>query len=258
MTILHGNFSGLAKKYSLCRPGYSEHVLTQILCQLDKPVSDLHLADIGAGTGIWTRMMAKRSPAEVYAIEPNDEMRTTGMQDSADTSIQWEIGSAENTRLPNNTFDCVTMASAFHWVDFEKAIIEFDRILKPNGAFVALWNPRDMKCNPLLQEIEKYLVKLKPGMKRVSSGSSEFVEKLTDKLSRTKVFGKAVYFEDTHTKKITPAQYIETWQSTNDVPCQLGEKKFKAFLRFAELELINIDVIEVVYLTRAWMVKKYA
>lgn len=256
MTIVHGNFSGLAKKYSQYRPGYSEHVLTQILSKLNKPASELHLADIGAGTGIWTRMLAKLSPAEISAVEPNEDMRSEGIRDSTNTSIRWNAGSAENTGLPSNTFDCVTMASSFHWANFEKATLEFNRILKSNGAFVALWNPRDMKRNPLLQEIENYLVELKPDLKRVSSGSSEFVEQLAEKLGDTKIFGKAEYFEDTHIKKMTSAQYIEVWRSTNDVPHQLGEKKFEEFLRFAESALNNIDTIDVVYLTRAWMVQK--
>lgn len=256
MPITHGDFSGLAKKYSQSRPGYSEQVLTKILAKLNIPIDELCIADIGAGTGIWTRMLATRSPAEIYAIEPNADMRTVGIRDSANISIKWKTGYAENTGLPSQAFDCVTMASSFHWTDFEKAIKEFYRILKPNGAFVALWNPRDMKQNPLLQRIENYLFELKPDLKRVSSGSSAFVEKLAGKLDNTTIFGKVEYFEDTDIKKMTPAQYIEIWRSTNDIPHQLGEKKFEEFLKFAESSLNNVDKLDITYLTRAWMVKK--
>ena len=38
---------------------------------------------------------------------------------------------------------------------FDKATSEFSRVLKPDGCFVALWNPRLIEANPLLVEIER-------------------------------------------------------------------------------------------------------
>ena len=49
-----GDFTGLAKDYSLHRPDYCHSVLKGLLGLLNSPVSQIDFADVGAGTGIWT------------------------------------------------------------------------------------------------------------------------------------------------------------------------------------------------------------
>jgi ubiquinone/menaquinone biosynthesis C-methylase UbiE len=51
-------------------------------------------------------------------------------------------GSAESTRLENNSVDFITAGQAFHWFDRLKARDEFVRILKPAGWVVLVWNER--------------------------------------------------------------------------------------------------------------------
>ena len=91
------------------------------------------------------------------------------------------------------------MASSFHWADFDKACDEFHRVLRPGGMFVALWNPRLVEANPLLVEIEAHISKLKPDIKRVSSGRSGLTERLTDLLSARSKFSDVLYLEARHT-----------------------------------------------------------
>ncbi len=42
-------------------------------------------------------------------------------------------GTGENTTLPTNSIDIITVAQAFHWFDVEKSRKEFFRILKHQG-----------------------------------------------------------------------------------------------------------------------------
>ena len=58
-SIKHGDFSLLAENYSKYRPGYSEDILELVLTKVGKPISELDFVDVGAGTGIWTRMVAE-------------------------------------------------------------------------------------------------------------------------------------------------------------------------------------------------------
>lgn len=252
----HGNFTGLAEKYSSYRPGYSCSVLTAITSLLKKPISECDFVDVGAGTGIWTRMLCEKNPLTVTAVEPNEDMRQFGIKDSVHTKINWQDGNGENTGLPNNSVDMISMASSFHWVDFEKGTQEFHRVLKDNGRFVALWNPRLVENNPLLKEIEDYLLILNPDLKRVSSGRSGLVEVLTEKLYQSKLFTDVVYLEGRHTAQVTPQDYIGAWRSVNDVQFQLGTEKFENFIDHIEKKLSNSAFVEVTYLTRAWSALK--
>ncbi len=250
----HGNFSGLARKYSSSRPKYSDTVLKALISLVGKERMDI--VDVGAGTGIWTRMMYNYdSDNSITAIEPNDDMRAQGKQDSKDTSIIWKEGSGENTNLNDESCDLVTMASSFHWTDFAKATNEFHRILRKNGRFIALWNPRDLSRSSLLQEIEDYLTVLKPDLKRVSSGRSGITEVLTEKLYDTKKFDDVIYIEGRHQVSISPESYIEAWRSVNDVQFQLGPENFERFIDFIREKLGDNEVV-VTYLTRAWSAKK--
>ena len=166
----HGDFTGLAGDYARFRPGYAPQVATAILSYVGRDAASVDAADIGAGTGIWTRMLAARGLHSVVAVEPNDDMRGQGIETSRGTDIVWRKGSAEATGLPDGSADLVSMASSLHWADFDKACDEFHRILRPGGVFVALWNPRFIEANPLLVEIEAQIARLKPDIRRVSSG----------------------------------------------------------------------------------------
>ena len=252
----HGDFSNLAVNYSLYRPGYSPSVLNGLVGLLEKSPSNCSFADIGAGTGIWTRILHNLSPVKIDAVEPCDDMRTQGQEDSKNTSIRWVQGTGENTGLTRDSYDMVSMASSFHWVDFEKGCKEFHRILKTNGRFVALWNSRDVTQNPFLQELENYLYILKPDLKRVSSGSSGITNTLTEKLSKFLHFEDIVYIENSQINRLTPAQYIGAWRSVNDVQYQLGPSKFSKFLSYIEEQTKDIPYLEVPYKTRAWSARK--
>ena len=251
-TVKHGDFSALAENYSKHRAGYSEAVLSSILGLLEKPVDEVDFADVGAGTGIWTRMVARRKCRSVTAVEPNDEMRRFGIDDSQDYPIQWFAGDGVNTGLPDRSADLLTMASSFHWVDFDAGTKEFHRVLRPGGWFVALWNPRLIEVNPLLVEIENKLREMAPDMKPMSSGRSELVEKMTDRLYESPLFDDIVYICGRNYRLFTPEEYIGVWKSVNDVRHQAGEEIFAKFLAWVERRIDGMETIEATYQTRAW------
>ncbi len=251
-----GDFTGLAENYSRFRPAYSESVLTALLALCSRPVSKLDVADVGAGTGIWTRMLAARGCRSVIAVEPNADMRNYGEADSGEFEILWREGSAEKTGLADLSVDWVSMASSFHWADFDRTVTEFYRILKPEGRFVALWNPRLIETNPLLVEIEQHLMTLVPHLKRVSSGRSGITETLTDRLFQSELFTDVVYLEGRHSVRQTAEQYLGVWRSVNDVRVQAGEQLFSDFMDYVENRVRNLPYIETTYLTRAWSALK--
>jgi ubiquinone/menaquinone biosynthesis C-methylase UbiE len=254
--MTHGDFTGLAGDYAKFRPGYAPQIATAILSYVGRDAACVDAADIGAGTGIWTRMLAARGVHSVVAVEPNDDMRGQGIETSRGTDIIWRKGSAEATGLPDGSADLVSMASSLHWADFDKACEEFHRILRPGGVFVALWNARFIEANPLLVEIEAEIARLKPDVRRVSSGRSGIAEQLTDMLSAKPKFTDVLYLEGKHSAQQTPEQYIGAWRSVNDLQVQLGPELFREFLEFAGKRVAGLAAIETTYVTRAWAARR--
>ncbi|UXB13919.1 class I SAM-dependent methyltransferase [Aeromonas dhakensis] len=260
MDVNKGDFTGLAERYSKNRPDYSASVLRALLSLVDKPVHEIDFVDVGAGTGIWTRMVREAGVKSVIAVEPNEDMRRFGISDTSNDAkfpdVIWKPGSGENTGLLSESCDLISMASSFHWADFDKATQEFHRILKGNGRFVALWNPRLIETNPLLVEIENHLTFLKSDINRVSSGRSGITDVLTEKLNDSPYFDDVIYIEGRHSVYMTPERYLGAWHSVNDLQAQLGRKLFDDFIHFVESKVKGLDFIEAEYLTRAWSARK--
>ncbi len=255
-TLKAGDFTGLASDYSQHRPDYCPSVLTALLGLVGKPPANIDFVDVGAGTGIWTRMVHGRGVRSLIAVEPNDDMRANGIADCKSLPIQWLAGNAETTGLPDACCDWLTMASSFHWANFDLATREFHRVLRPGGRFTCVWNPRLIEVNPLLVEIEAHLDTLRPNIKRVSSGRSGITETLTDQLWATTTFEDVVYLEGRHVIAMHPERYLGAWRSVNDLRVQLGPQKFDAFLAFVERRVAGMTTIDATYLTRAWSARR--
>nr|WP_296070327.1 class I SAM-dependent methyltransferase [uncultured Actinoplanes sp.] len=251
-----GDFTGLAQNYSAYRTGYSVPVRSAIIGLLERPAATLDAVDVGAGTGIWTRSLADAGFHSVTAVEPNDDMRQTGMHDSAGYEIDWRAGTGAATGLGSASADLVCMASSFHWVDFDDGMAEFHRILRPSGWFVALWSTRLLQLNPLLLEIEDELARLQPGLRRSAFGPAGRTEGLTDRLAAHPGFDEVVSLEGRHVTVQSPEHYLGNWRSVNDVRHRLGEEKFMTFLDYVEGRLSDVDAVEVTYATRAWAARR--
>jgi hypothetical protein len=129
-------------------------------------------------------------------------------------------------------------------------------VLRKDGHFVALWNPRYIDDNPVLVDIEKKVYELAPNMRRVSSGKSAFVENLSKRLMNTPYFDDLTYLEGRNTVKLSQEQYMGAWDSVNDIRVQMGEVKFAQFMQYIKEKIAALNTIDCTYLTRAWVVRK--
>lgn len=118
---------------------------------------DWQVADIGAGTGISSRMFLQAGHA-VTAVEPNAAMRAAALQWlGAEPGFRAVDGSAEATGLADASVDLVSAAQAFHWFDQDAVKPEWNRILRPRGLVAVYWNSRRLDGTPFLQGYEQLL-----------------------------------------------------------------------------------------------------
>jgi SAM-dependent methyltransferase len=100
----------------------------------------LRVVDLGAGTGIFSRVLAGLGH-DVVAVEPDGDMRRK--LEATSPGIQALDGSAEKIPMPDASVDAVTAAQAFHWFDREAACAEIARVLRPAGVLAAISNAED-------------------------------------------------------------------------------------------------------------------
>ena len=132
---LGSSFGTVADEYNRLRPGPSDEALDWLL-----PDGASDVLEIGAGTGVLTRLLEQRV-AHVTAVEPDDRMRAVLV--SRNAGVEVLAGQAEELPASTCSYDVVIAASAWHWVDEERAVPEVARVLRPSGRLSLVWSGPD-------------------------------------------------------------------------------------------------------------------
>ena len=139
-------FSEQADLYAQYRPTYPEDLFIYILSF----VTDKGVAwDCATGNG----QAALRLAHYVERVEATDiseaQLRNAIQKDN----IHYQLSAAETTPFADNSFDLITVATAYHWLDWKAFYKEATRVGKP-GCVVAAWATYTMLLpGPALQEL---------------------------------------------------------------------------------------------------------
>jgi SAM-dependent methyltransferase len=134
---LHG-FSREAAAYARGRPEYPAELGGWLSGTL-RLAPGRTVADVGAGTGKFTRLVAATG-ARTIAVEPVAAMRE---QLGALPGVQALAGTAQDLPMADGALDAIVCAQAFHWFAGTDALDEFARVLRPGGVLGLVWNVRD-------------------------------------------------------------------------------------------------------------------
>lgn len=241
-------FSNRAKNYALYRPNYP-HILVQKLAEIMPLGYNFIVADIGSGTGIFTRLLLDTG-AIVYGVEPNKKMREEAESALKNypnfTSI---AGRAEGTTLPNHHVNLVTVAQALHWFNLEKASKEFKRILTSNGYIALIWNARRRSGSSFLEKYDKLLMEFCPDYKPL-----EYMEYSAGKF-KDFVDPEALYLFTTFNEQKLDWDGLKGRLLSSSYALKPEEKEFDLFLNkfyeiFAKYQQDNLVIME--YETRMY------
>lgn len=149
-------FSPKVRDYVQSRPDYPAAVfahLAQVLAEQPVAAQDRVVADVGAGTGLFTADLLPLA-GRVWAVEPNAPMRAAGdAHCGAHPAYRSLAGSAEATGLADASVHLVTAAQTAHWWDLARARAECQRVLVPGGSVALVWNLR-LASDPLHQALD--------------------------------------------------------------------------------------------------------
>lgn len=171
-------FNTVADTYEKIRPGYPEELYQSLFAYAPLDASR-NAVEVGIGAGQATPPVLKTGCA-LTAVEYGDQLARLCREKFSDYSrFSVVTGKFEDAELPDNTYDLVYSASAFHWVPEEIGYPKVFRILKPGGAFARFANhPYQAKDNPVLfEEIQKaYAEYYYPYYKKQPGKLSEYTE----------------------------------------------------------------------------------
>ncbi len=240
-----GDFSPQAKTYARARPGYPPAMI-ELLLKVAEVESGAAVADLGAGTGLFTSVLAGHG-LRVTAIEPNAAMRAQAQRVDG---VVWRDGTFEATGLEAGSQTWAMAAQAFHWADPERALPELHRILEPGGFLTVLWNNRDVAASPVLSWTRELIEEVVPG----------FDEGYRDRdwwsvLTSTGHFVGPFEIAVPHVVTMDAERYLNLWRSHNLLNAAAGPEQMKALLARIEARLDAGEPYEIPYVCRVWTVR---
>lgn len=125
-------FDRRAEVYNEMRPSYPEGLFFTLI-NLTELEADANLLEIGPGTGQATKALAKKG-FKITAVELGESLADVARRELASYPlVEILTGSFEETKLPENNYDLVYSATAFHWIKPEFKYVKPHHLLKNNG-----------------------------------------------------------------------------------------------------------------------------
>ncbi|WP_416975145.1 class I SAM-dependent methyltransferase [Streptomyces sp. 4F14] len=131
------SFDSAAAQYAANRPSYPAQLLDEIEELAGRRFAGATVGDVGAGTGISTRLMHDRG-ANVVGVEPGDGMAAEFRRALPDVPLV--RGDGNSLPFRDACLDFLTYAQSWHWTDPHRAVPEALRVLRPGGALALWWN----------------------------------------------------------------------------------------------------------------------
>lgn len=120
-----------AERYDRARPRYPEALIERIVATSP----GRNVVDVGCGTGIASRQLQAAGCA-VLGVEP--DARMAGY--ARDRGLEVEVSTLEAWNPGGRTFDALTAAQCWHWVDPVAGAAKAADVLRPGGLLAVFWN----------------------------------------------------------------------------------------------------------------------
>lgn len=123
--------------YDAARPEYPDWVFDELAARRGLGPGTVSF-EIGAGTGIATRALIARGAGPLVAIEPDPRLAAFLRARCPEADVRETP--FEDCVLDRAAFDLGVCATAFHWLDEDRALAKIAMALRPGGLWAAVWH----------------------------------------------------------------------------------------------------------------------
>lgn len=130
-----------ARGYDAARPDYPDRVF-ELLVERCGLADGCRTLEVGAGSGKATRRLVELGARPLVAVEPDRgfEPALEALARASGGAVVPHCEAFESVALDEGAFDLAVSATAFHWLDPQRAPQKLGACLRPGGWLVLFWN----------------------------------------------------------------------------------------------------------------------
>jgi len=194
--------------YDAVRPDYPKLIIDRIVDFADLP-SDAKVFEIGCGPGKATLAFAQRG-YKITALDISENLLNLAKQKTAQyPQVSCLLGPFETAVLPEDHFDLVISASAFHWIDPDIGYAKAAKLLKRSGSMALFWNHHNYERRDFIPGILDFFKKYSSHFDPCNSSSGTLTNEIKDKLSSSALFGPVHQFSNYRELEYTKEDYLK-------------------------------------------------
>ena len=157
------DFGRYTDDYVQYRPGFPESFYERV--ERIIPFSGVDALDLGTGPGVVALHLAKRG-AMVTGLDVSSAQIENAKRQAATMELRdrctFQVGRAEDTHLPDRSFDLITACQCWTWFDHDKALAEVRRLLRPGGTFLVAFYDYLTNYSPMVKVTEDLILQFNP------------------------------------------------------------------------------------------------
>jgi len=250
MTDLRTTFGRFVGLYDEMRPGYPQSLFADIV-SLTGLQTDGTVLEIGFGTGQATKFFAENGNAvDGYDIDQN--MTDFARQKfSGEPRLSFRCEAFEHAQLPDEHYDLVISATAFHWLAPEEGLAKVAAALRPHGYFGPFRNYHQFPTSGFFEAVQACYREHAPdlarepdpadptGVKRTESS----IERVLGEIRASGCFGATEVRRYGWTAEYTPEQYVRllsTYSGHINLERQARKRLFRSIEQLVRTEFGSV------------------
>jgi SAM-dependent methyltransferase len=155
--------------------------------------------DLGAGAGALTEALAAAADHRVIAADPSATMVAELVRRVGVSTVEC---AAEQLPFAAARFDAVTVGTAFHWFDAERALPEIAKVLRREGTLGLAWNLRQEQTDAD-RKLGELMASEQPTTLSGDWGTGSMVA-----VEQSPLFGGLEYAEFLFTQRLSRAELV--------------------------------------------------
>jgi ubiquinone/menaquinone biosynthesis C-methylase UbiE len=126
----HDHFSEISRRYADFRPHYPAELFDHLATLVPRGAK---VWDCACGSGQAALDLGRRFGSVVATDASREQIASA----TPHPNVEYRVAPAEQSGLPDESIDLVTVAQALHWFDLERFYAEARRVLRPGGLLAA-------------------------------------------------------------------------------------------------------------------------